>query len=449
MIRRILATLLRRAHRRLEAADAAPRAAQAAVHRRLARALAGTQAAALHPAAAWADLDAWRDHVRLTTHADYAPLIAQALAAPLPGAFERRPTAAFATSTSGAKHTPYTRAHFASLRAFQSAVLGQALVGRDLTALLDGRALVVQGSLELARTPGGALTGYSTALMVATAPWMLRRSMSPPLEVLRAPDPATRLSGVRDALVTARPTALSGIPEYVVGALRHLLAGPDAEAVRDALAAVRLYAWSGTPLGPLRAFLQAHLAPGAALFDAVSATEGPLGVQAEAPGVYRLALPHVLLLFVATDDPDHRALAHQLTPGRDYAVHLGSFSGLSGYATGDRVHVLSTDPVRFALLPRQLDVEAAWRALGPETTDFRLFRDATAGLTALIERPSAPDAAALATLAALAGASTATAHLLPPGHLTRAAFTFNPLGLVKLPWLSSRPDLAARILALP
>jgi hypothetical protein len=363
-------------------------------------------------------------------------MIGRGMLAPERGIFERAPTRAFGHSTGGTRYTPFTRRHVRSFRGFQAAVLAQAVVGRGLADLVRHRSLVVQGNLDLSREDNGVVHGYSSAVMIARTPWLVRQRMLPALHVLRTPSLPDKLAGIGEALLRHRPRSLGGIPEFVVGSLRELCAGPAAAEVRERLSRVTTYFWSGTPLGPYRAFLERQLAPGCVFFDAVSSTEGPIGIQAEREGVYRAALSHTLLLFTPPGEPDRKLFVWELAPGEDYDLYLGSFAGYQGFAGGDRIRVLSRAPLRFALLPRKIDVESTWRLLGAEVSDFCIYRDAAGeSVRVLVEAPAPPPQAALEALAARLHAARATVRLLPEGSLSRAAVAASARGLIKLPWI--------------
>lgn len=435
---------LRWVHHRSCTADADPRAAQERVHRRLGRALRGTRVADVQDARIWESLDRYRRYVRTTTYADHAALVDSAMRSePCAGVFEHGPTTAFGHSSTSKKYVPFTRGHIGAFRGLQADVLAELVVGRGLSQVIASPSLVIQGSLEVERTHG-VLSGYSSAVMVDRTPWLLKRRLLPTQADLQIPDLDARVERIGRVLLERRPRVLTGMPEFVVGVLRALLAGPDAARVRDALRGIDVYAWSGMALGPYRAFFDEHLAPGFRMFDVVSATEGAMGLQAERLGVYRPALARSLMLFADVDDPSDRRFAWELIAGREYDVLLGSFSGLQGYRVGDRVRVVSAKPLRFSLVPRGVDVGATWGLLGAGATDFCAYLDpSTRALRLLVEGKEPPALATIAALAARLGASDASVRLVDAGRIARAAVALTLRGVAKLPRIHSRPDLQA------
>ncbi|MBI4815815.1 MAG: GH3 auxin-responsive promoter family protein [Deltaproteobacteria bacterium] len=431
-------------YRRLEAADRAPRAAQRDLHERLSRALFGTAIASLQDPRALADLESYRRFVRPTTHADIAPLVEHAMLRPIRNAFERGVTRSFGHTSSGRKHVAFTRGHVRTFKAFSATALAEAVCGLGLDELLEGRTLMIQSSLEVSRTPGGALAGYSSGVMLEHTPWLLKRRLLPNSAALLAPTIDARLSAIEHALLTERPKAITGIPEHVVGVLRRLMEGSRAREVTDALRGVRVYAWSGTSLGPYRRFFDEHLAQNARFVDAVSATEGPLGIHAGMPGLYRPALTSSLLLFVPPDDPSDRRFADELEPGRKYEVWLGSFAGLLGYRTGDVIEVDSVRPLRFRLAPRSLDIDRTWAALGTHVTDFCVYHPPQSDrATMLVESPRSLSPDVLGSVARILGVAEVEARLLAEGTLAKAALAATFEGLIKRPWFHRRPEVHA------
>ena len=446
MIRFLLLHYLRYAQKRALAADASPRIAQERLHRRMGRALRGTRIAELQDARIWDDLDRYRHHVRITKYADYRALISAAMqGGPHPGLFEHGATTAFGHSGASKSYVPFTRAHVDTFRAFQMDAVAEVAIGQGRTQILSSPSIMVQGSLEVGHTPLGLLTGYSSAVMIERTPWLLKQRLLPTPSDLRLPDADARTIQIGRALVLERPRVLTGMPEFVVGTLRALLAGDDANRVREALRGVEVYAWSGMPIAPYRAFLEEHLAPGCRFFDAVSATEGPIGLQAGKDGLYRPALNRSLLLFVRPGHEEKR-FAWELTEGETYDVLLGSFAGLHGYRVGDRIRVVSARPLRFELLARTIDVGAACALLGGESSDFCAYLDpATRELSIVLERAQPPSIDDVAALASRLGASRATVRLVDAGRIARAAVALNMHGVTKLPRLHSHPEVHALV----
>ncbi len=445
VLRFLLKYYLRRRHRRSMSADADPRAAQAILHRRMANALAGTRIAQLHDPRIWNDLDSYRRHLRTTGYDDYRALVAQALSADTcGGAFERGTTRAFGHSSSSRNFVPFTRAHVDNFRAFQLDVAAQLAIGHGCTQILSSPSLMIQGTLETALSPGGILTGYSSAVMIEQTPWLLKRRLLPSPSELRAPQVEARIASVRRALLEKRPRVLTGMPEFVVGVLRTLLGGPDVTLIREALRGIELYAWSGTPLGRYRAFFEEHLAVGCRMFDAVSSTEAPIGLQCSQTQAYRPALERTLLLFASPRDPADRRFAWELVEGAEYDVLLGSFAGFHGYKVGDRVRVVSARPLRFQLLSRAVDADATGDLLGASATDFCAYLDPTTRALRLIVESAAPlERAIVNAIVARLGASAATVRIVEAGRLAQAAVELSLRGIAKLPRLHSRPDVQA------
>ncbi|HEY2518123.1 MAG TPA: GH3 auxin-responsive promoter family protein [Polyangiaceae bacterium] len=435
---------LRRTQRRADAADGSPRAAQEALHRRMAQAIRGTRAAAIQDPRVWEGLEGYRRHLRPTSYDDYRALVEEARSSPVPGTFERRVTTAFGHSSSGKKFVPFTRAHIDTFRAFQMDSVAELAIGQGMGELLGATSLMIQGSLEVARSDAGVLSGYSSAVMVERTPWLLKRRLLPSPEALRSPDPEARAAAIGRALIEKKPTLLTGMPEFVVGMLQQLLAGPDRDRVRDALRGIRAYAWSGMSVGAYRPFLDEHLGPGCRYFDVVSATEGPLGIQSGALGVYRPALGRSLLLFAPPHDLDDRRFAWELEEGATYTVLLGSFAGLHGFRVGDRIRVVQARPLRFELLPRTIDVGATCALLGEDTSDLCAYLDPrTRVLRLLVEGVRPPSLAALRAFTARLGAVEASVRLVERGRIARAAVLLNLQGITKLPRLHSRPEVQA------
>ena len=433
-------------HRRMEDADRAPADAQRRLHRALSRALAGTEVAQLQSPRALETLEGYKRALRVTEHTDYASLISADMHGDRrPGRFERRRTQTFGHTSSG-RYVPFTRGHIRGFRRFSARASAQAVAGLGLHALLDTRTLMIQGNLEVHHTETGARAGYSSAVMVDRTPWLIRRRMLPGAAALRAPTLEDRVERLTTCLLQHRPRVSRGFRSSWWVCSAPCSRGPRRDAVRDALHQVVAYAWSGTVLGPYRAFLSSVFSDRVRFLDAVSATEGPLGIAAGPAGLYRPALNDALLVFEDVQDPEDRRLAHELVVGRRYSVLLGSFAGLLGYRTHDVIEVHDARPLRFSLVPRRLDVERAWAALGSGVSDFSLYRPVSGPARLLVESSGALPEVALAEVAELAGASSVVPVFVPEGHLARSLLKASLTGLVKKPWMHASAQIHSALL---
>ena len=410
---------------RLDADDRDPEAAQARVLAAQAKALSGTEVAKLQDPRIWTSPAAWRRFVRRTGAVHYAELADAGLADPRPGRFEASATLRYGRTGSG-RAVPYTRAH---RRAFEGLQLGLAasLPRLGVGDALLGSVLLVQGGLGVSRTAAGVVHGYSASLALDALSWPMTAIVAPAPGAVGGLDDAARVGAIRDALLRRRPKAITGVPSGVVAVIRALLADDDGR-VREALRRIRVYGWSGMPLGPYAPLLSDHFAPGCAFVDVASATEGPIGWPEG--GAHRLAWGLGLFGFAAPGD-DRLVGPAELTPGR-WELVIGAGSGWQGFWGGDIVEVIETKPVRVRLLPRGVDVDALAAAVGHER-----FRVALSGADAevLLEAPAGDRAA----LTALLG-PTARFVDVAVGSIDRAA-----LAAPKLPWVFRDPGLRAAI----
>jgi hypothetical protein len=340
----------------------------------------------------------------------------------------------------------------AAFRAFQLEAAAEIGFGAGVAEIFAGRSFMIQGNLEARRSPAGALLGYSSAIMLARTPRVLRRRLRPRFETLQCPALDERIARIGEELLEARPRIVAGIPEYVAGILQTLLSGPRAPAIAEALRGVALYGWSGSPIGPYRSFFEGVFTPGCSFLDAVSATEGALGILCARTGGYRFAFDRSLLLFLA--EGGERRFAWELEPGQEAEVILGSHAGLLGYRTGDRIRLLSRDPLRFELLARTralapggLEGEVS-SLLARTSVDYYLYLDpAESRLEAALEAGAASVEPAVRALAARAGCREVSVRLLPRGRICRAGLRASAAGVAKLPRFNRDPrvhELIAR-----
>jgi hypothetical protein len=318
--------------------------------------------------------------------------------------------------TSTGKPVPWTPAHSRFFAEFQKDVAAVLVVGRGLTQVVEKPALIAQAGWELSEL------SYSSAIAAEeAAPWV-RWRMRPSLEALRAPTVQKRVEATKQALIAGQPLALSGIPSYALAMLKVLSEDPDAKAT---LLKIQAYLWSGMRLGPGLPLLQKLLSPSLLLSDVASSTEGPLGLPAEAVGLYRLARQSIALFI---PDQGGACFAWEVEPGLEYRVRLVSAAGI--WESGDRVRIEQIRPLRFSYMLPELPCDDPW---------FRLFLGEKPEL--LIE-PSGE--ASLNTALLPSGCHI---RQLVPGSLSKAILQLGLQGYPKLPWSYKNPKLHQALLS--
>lgn len=348
MMRAFEAAALRRARDRLLRADTEPHLAQAEVHQRLGRALQGTTVARVQAPRVWESLETYRRWVRLWGYDAYEDLIGDAMACPTADAFERGVCATFA-SLGEERYLPFTKAHLRHVRAFDAALLASVHEGEQGSS---ARTFVATPTAPPRHTVGGALLGTAYAVMLARAPFWLRRRLLPSRETLLITEASARREAMRTSLVEGGAAAVTGDAGCFAQLVRELVDDESSAAIRSALRELRVAAWSGEVAPRDRALLDEHLHPQYVTRRTVDSAVGPLGIEGDAPGQFRAALGQSLFVFTPPHDPGDRRFAWELQDGREYDIYVGSFAGPQGYATGQRVQVVSRAPLRFEIVSR-------------------------------------------------------------------------------------------------
>lgn len=435
MLSRLAHAYLRQQHQRSMLADQDPVRAQARLLDGIASATDGTEVRALQSREVFQSLELFRKNARITRYADYKPLIDRALSTGCPHIFERRTTRAFAHSSSNERLVPFTKSQVSSFRRYQTDVLAQALVGRTVKGVLSERTLILQGAWNVS-VEDNITTGYSSAVMMQLSSWLLRRKLLPSLDALRERDLERRLALTRSALLEQRPRQVSGMPGHVASIIEALLAQPHADEVREVLREVRFYAWGGEGMGTHERIIRSTLAPDCVYVDALSATEGAMGLPAETQGLYRPAVEHSLLMFVSVDNPGERFFSWELQRDATYEVLVTTHAGLTAYGTGDTIRVVQSAPLRFVHVPRAREASTACTILKNVASNFVLYRSEEPGASALLlEADKVPSEGILAALRASLSVNTLTVKRLAPGTLSRAYLQLQNSFAIKVPRL--------------
>ncbi len=229
-------------------------------------------------------------------------------------------------------------------------------------SLLRGYALQMAAPTCVRRLLGSIPVGYITGIIGASRSYPFHNIGIPPIDVLDRMDWAEKYRIVEERYSDHDVRMIFGVPNYIHGLLRHILAGRRRPLWPD----LSLVVTSGTSLAPHReAFAQVF--PKAEFREMYLATEAAVGFQpAPEPGLMAVA-EDVFLEFVpeeaygaapgapgttAPPPAPPRFLLGEAEPGVAYVPIVTTPSGLYAYSLGDVVRFLERDPPRFEVVGR-------------------------------------------------------------------------------------------------
>ena len=261
-------------------------------------------------------------------------------------------------TTSGAKYIPLTKDsmpnHIGSAR---NALLGH-IAGTGDASFVDGKMIFLQGSPELAKTPGGVHLGRLSGIVAHHVPGYLQANRLPSWETNCIDDWETKVDAVVRETCTEDLRLVSGIPSWVQMYFERLLEHTGKATVREVFPNLSLFVHGGVAFSPYAERFRQLLGFDIARVELYPASEGFLAYQ-DAPEVEGMLLnvnDGIFFEFIPADryfeDAPPRLTVGEVELGVQYAVVLSSNAGLWGYDIGDTVKFVSLDPPRVVVTGR-------------------------------------------------------------------------------------------------
>ena len=261
-------------------------------------------------------------------------------------------------TTSGAKYIPLTEDsmpnHIGSAR---NALLGH-IAGTGDASFVDGKMIFLQGSPELAKTPGGVHLGRLSGIVAHHVPGYLQANRLPSWETNCIEDWETKVDVVVRETCTEDLRLVSGIPSWVQMYFERLLEHTGKDTVKEVFPNLSLFVHGGVAFGPYAERFRQLLGFDIARVELYPASEGFLAYQ-DAPNVEGMLLnvnDGIFFEFVPADkyfeENAPRLTVDEVELGVQYAVVLSSNAGLWGYDIGDTVKFVSLDPPRVLVTGR-------------------------------------------------------------------------------------------------
>ena len=261
-------------------------------------------------------------------------------------------------TTSGAKYIPLTKDsmpnHIGSAR---NALLGH-IAGTGDASFVDGKMIFLQGSPELAKTPGGIHLGRLSGIVAHHVPGYLQANRLPSWETNCIEDWETKVDAVVKETCQEDLRLVSGIPSWVQMYFERLLVHTGKSTVKEVFPNLSLFVHGGVAFGPYAERFKQLLGFEIPRVELYPASEGFLAYQ-DAPGVEGMLLnvnDGIFFEFIPADryfdEAPPRLTVGEVELGVQYAVVLSSNAGLWGYDIGDTVKFVSLDPPRVLVTGR-------------------------------------------------------------------------------------------------
>jgi GH3 auxin-responsive promoter len=260
-------------------------------------------------------------------------------------------------TTAGDKAIPVTaEAHRSHRRGGWDALL-MAVERVGGRRLLGGPMLMLGGSSTLERTPGGALIGDLSGVMVRRLPPVLRDRYSPGPAIAAIPDWERRIAAMAELVERQDLRLISGMPSWTLILLEHVARRRGVANLAGLWPELGVFVHGGVSFAPYRGVVEERLGRRLEYVEVYPASEGFVGLQTERTGGLTLMLDYgIFYEFIPVEDLDlerpRRQTVADVELDRPYAVALTTPAGLWSYLLGDTVRFTARDPLRLVITGR-------------------------------------------------------------------------------------------------
>lgn len=257
------------------------------------------------------------------------------------------------------KTIPLNDAYFASYdRSLIRLAATRFFATGEWQTILAGKEITLGSRPRIATSPTGLPVGDISGLLPTRIARPLRRFVIPRHADLWIPDWPAKVERIMEQANAQPVHTISGLPALALDFARRVRARYGVSYLTELWPGLQWFVYGGTTLSPeQKASLQLDwCGPAGRLHfaEAYFATEGALGFSfgAGGEGLVLNTLEH-LYLFVPESVDRTPCFAHELEPGRVYALAITTPGGLINYQMGDRIGVISKHPLRIRLLGRE------------------------------------------------------------------------------------------------
>ncbi len=212
------------------------------------------------------------------------------------------------------------------------------------------------GSHYVSREAGKIPRGYISGLIAAFAAKNFRPDLLfPSIAALRIPGWAEKMAAIAEEVKDKDIRVMSGVPSYLINILEEINRRLKINNLREIWPNLEACCYSGTSIQNYRERLDELAGLPLKYTGVYLSTEAPLGLTRTASGDYSFNTGLVLYSFNLFSDPDGKTLGiHELAPGGEYLVNIGTPNGFIKYALNDVIRVTRTEPcIEFQVIGRK------------------------------------------------------------------------------------------------
>jgi hypothetical protein len=224
--------------------------------------------------------------------------------------------------------------------------------------LLDGKNLIIGGSLKISEVNENASVGDLSAILMQNSPFWVDWVRTPDLNTLLMEDWEEKMNKLVETTITENVTSISGVPTWTLMLLRRILLKTQAQNISQVWPNLELYMTGGVSFVPYKKEFELLVGKPIKYLDMYNASEGFFAAQtSDKEDGLTLMIGHGIFYEFITMDSFHSAnpiivsLA-TVTLNTNYAIVITTLSGLYRYIVGDTVQFTNINPYRIKITGR-------------------------------------------------------------------------------------------------
>lgn len=298
------------------------------------------------------------EHVPIRDYEGLAPYVKKILAGQENVLWPGKPIYFAKTSgtTSGTKYIPITKDSIPNhINSARNAILSY-IHESGKAQFIDNKLIFLSGSPVLDQK-AGIPTGRLSGIVNHHVPGYLRTNQMPCYETNCIEDWEEKLEKIIDETIDQKMSLISGIPPWVQMYFDRIITRRGAP-IKDVFPDFSLFIYGGVNFEPYRAKLFEAIGKEIDSIETYPASEGFIAYQDSQTeeGLLLLLNSGIFFEFIPADEffneKPTRLTIEEVEPGVNYAVIINSNAGLWGYAIGDTVKFVNTNPYRLVVTGR-------------------------------------------------------------------------------------------------
>ena len=224
--------------------------------------------------------------------------------------------------------------------------------------LLNGKNLIIGGSLKISEVNEDVSTGDLSAILMQNSPFWVDWVRTPDLNTLLLEDWEEKLGKLVDTTITENVTSISGVPTWTLMLLRRILAKTKAHNIAEVWPNLELYMTGGVSFTPYQNEFENLIGKPIKYLDMYNASEGFFAAQTcnQHNGLTLMLSHGVFYEFIVMDTFNNPAptivALNSVALNINYAMVITTLSGLYRYIIGDTVMFTSINPYRIKITGR-------------------------------------------------------------------------------------------------